>query len=309
MDRRSFDRRLAEIAGSQGGAFSREQALAAGFTRDMIRGRLAAGAWTVPLPRTYCPAAVRQNKITLNHAALLYAGEEALLSHLTAATLWKLKVPPSHLVWLVTPHDQTVTKQAGIAPRRTRRMPRGRTIDGLRVTPLPRTFLDLAQVLDRRPLLVAMLDAVNRGLISVERILADAEGMGGRLGLALLRDVAAELSPAFGSVLEVEAHKLFGSAGLVFERQVEILDDGQLVARVDFADRARKLVIQIDGAAWHSSAEAQQRDKEQDRRLGRLGWRVLRFTTADIRRSPRRVIAEIREEIALIDAGPATAAV
>ena len=163
MDRRSIDRRLAEIAGSQGGAFSREQALAAGFTRDMIRGRLAAGAWTVPLPRTYCPAAVRHNKVTLNHAALLYAGEEALLSHLTAATLWKLKVPPSHLVWLVTHHDQTVTKQAGIAPKRTRRMPRGQTIDGLRVTPLPRTFLDLAQVLDRRPLLVAMLDAVDRG--------------------------------------------------------------------------------------------------------------------------------------------------
>jgi predicted transcriptional regulator of viral defense system len=70
---------------------------------------------------------------------------------------------------------------------------------------------------------------------------------------------------------------------------------GGLICRADFAWPAFRLVIEIDGSRWHSSLEAQARDRARDARLQAAGWTVLRFSPADIAERPQRVLASVCE--------------
>jgi very-short-patch-repair endonuclease len=68
-----------------------------------------------------------------------------------------------------------------------------------------------------------------------------------------------------------------------FRRQTPI---GQFI--VDFACRAAKLVVEIDGSA-HDSRDARERDAQRDRWLDDNGFRVLRFTNAEVMADPERI--------------------
>ena len=68
-----------------------------------------------------------------------------------------------------------------------------------------------------------------------------------------------------------------------FRRQTPI---GQFI--VDFACRAANLVVEVDGSA-HDSMDARERDAQRDRWLAEHGFRVLRFTNAEIVADPERV--------------------
>lgn len=57
---------------------------------------------------------------------------------------------------------------------------------------------------------------------------------------------------------------------------------------VDFACRAAKLVVEVDGSA-HDSRDAQERDAQRDCWLRDNGFRVLRFTNAEVMSDPERV--------------------
>ena len=46
----------------------------------------------------------------------------------------------------------------------------------------------------------------------------------------------------------------------------------------DFAFPDHRLIVEVDGEAWHSSSEARKRDRFRDYRLRKGGWTVLRFT-------------------------------
>jgi very-short-patch-repair endonuclease len=62
------------------------------------------------------------------------------------------------------------------------------------------------------------------------------------------------------------------------------------VGHVDFAYTDETIAIETDGYGWHSDPGAFQTDRERDRELARLGWRVLRFTKQDVRDRPEYVI-------------------
>jgi very-short-patch-repair endonuclease len=51
---------------------------------------------------------------------------------------------------------------------------------------------------------------------------------------------------------------------------------------VDFVWRDRRLIVEVDGYAYHRSPSAFERDREKDVILGVAGWRVMRFTWAQI---------------------------
>lgn len=128
-----------------------------------------------------------------------------------------------------------------------------------------------------------------------------AEALGNRAGTALLRSTLKEFDPAFESGLEAEASDHFVAAGIALESQVEVWDGWLLVARLDFADRERKLAIEIDGHRCHSTMAAQERDRRRDRTLRRLGWTVLRFATDDVRIRPQQMVREVYDQRNEID--------
>lgn len=52
--------------------------------------------------------------------------------------------------------------------------------------------------------------------------------------------------------------------------------------RVDFAFLEDRLIVEADGAEFHTSRRAIWKDKKRDMYLRKLGWRVLRFTGSQI---------------------------
>lgn len=90
-----MDDTLRRLLRRQDNVLSREQALAAGFTKSAIRHNLTAGRrWQVVVPGVY---ATFSGPLTERHrlrAALLHAGEPSWLTGLSVCRLWELRYLP-----------------------------------------------------------------------------------------------------------------------------------------------------------------------------------------------------------------------
>ena len=77
----------------------------------------------------------------------------------------------------------------------------------------------------------------------------------------------------------------------------EIHDHAGLVGYGDIVFRAARVVVEIDGWAYHSDRERFQRDRTRQNRLVAAGWTVLRFTWDDLTTRTREVIAAVRAAV------------
>lgn len=59
---------------------------------------------------------------------------------------------------------------------------------------------------------------------------------------------------------------------------------------VDFACLEGNLIIEIDGAAYHSSPDQQERDTYRQRYIEADGWTVIRFTAKDVYHWPVKCV-------------------
>src|SRR5512145_231759 len=78
--------------------------------------------------------------------------------------------------------------------------------------------------------------------------------------------------------------------GVAFRRQVPV---DQYI--VDFLAPSIRLVVEVDGE-WHHRRIAA--DERRDRKLTRMGYRILRLDAALVMREPQVAVARIREAIA-----------
>lgn len=62
--------------------------------------------------------------------------------------------------------------------------------------------------------------------------------------------------------------------------------------RIDLADTGRKIAIELDGHAYHSSKERFESDRVRQRELEVLGWRFIRFAGAEVNRDPQKCVIE-----------------
>ncbi len=67
---------------------------------------------------------------------------------------------------------------------------------------------------------------------------------------------------------------------------------------MDFLWRAERLVVEVDGYAFHSSRNAFERDRRRDAELGAQGFRVIRVTWRQIVEEPEAVIATLAVALA-----------
>jgi very-short-patch-repair endonuclease len=75
---------------------------------------------------------------------------------------------------------------------------------------------------------------------------------------------------------------------------VEIRDADGVIGIGDVVFDRVKLVLEVDGWAYHTTPERFQRDRERQNRLTAGGWTVLRFTWRDLTIRPDDVMAEVR---------------
>jgi len=68
---------------------------------------------------------------------------------------------------------------------------------------------------------------------------------------------------------------------------------------LDFAVLCKegKLNIECDGQSYHSTKEAQIKDRKRDNDLTSIGWSILRFSGKEIYSSPKDCVGQIKRTI------------
>jgi hypothetical protein len=141
-------------------------------------------------PRVYRHAGAPPNRALVLSAALLWAGPGSVLSHTTAAALWRIGAA-GNLVELLAPRTRAPRTPGALVHRVARIEP----VDavswrGLAVTTPVRTVIDLAAVLPGSELAAALGRARARGLVTRRSLEARLGSLGsrGRPGTARLRE-------------------------------------------------------------------------------------------------------------------------
>ena len=233
-------------------------------------------------------------------AVLLSLGSAATATGRTAAALrgWGLLVEPTRTVELALPHAHGHTTPRRVQVKRRRRLARERLrpvrgADGLWVTSAEQTVVDLALERSLLEAVVACDSALRARDVTLEALRAHVGRMRGKRDAHRLQQVLDLADPESGSVLETVMRVRMvqdGIAGFTSQRVIRDESTGQ-VLRVDFCFERERLVVEVDGARWHPERA---RDQRRDNLLTSLGWRVLRFTWAQVVHEPAAVLRLVR---------------
>jgi hypothetical protein len=300
---------LAATARRQGGVFTRAQARACGYSDRRIRTELSTGRWFVVTPGVYRLAGAPGGWVTRVWAALLGAGEGALLGGRPAGRVHRLDgVPAYDRIEVVVPQRRRVRRAM---PARVEHAPVDR-IDVTRRSGIPilsaeRTVVDLAR---REPLDVGahiVGDALRTGTVNPDALAGRLAAARGRVGAARARAAVALADPRLESLLERQLAVLIAAAGVPVVPQLDVVRGGLFLARLDFGNADLRLAIEADGYAAHSRRHAFERDRERHNLLQLAGWTTLSFTAAQIRGRSALVRATIERMAGTLAAQRATA--
>lgn len=172
-------------------------------------------------------------------------------------------------------------------------------VDGIPVTSGVRTVLDLCRCLPLEQAVAAGDSALRKRRVSLPELVDAAAQLPPALGRPQARAVVARLDPLSGSVLESLCRLLLEDAGLrPFETQHVVRVGRRTIGRVDFAWPEQRLVVEVDGFAFHADRETYRNDRRRGNALVLAGWRVLRFSWEDVVGSPELVVAQVRRALA-----------
>ena len=258
---------------------SSRQLLGLGLTHNGIARRVQKGLLH-PLHRAvYAVGHSALSRRAHEWAAVLACGPDAALSHNTAGSLWDL-VKPSRIIHVTTPRSRE--GHAGLAIHRTRRLdPIDRaTIDGLPVTSLHRTLVDLADSLTQPNLEKAIHEAEVQRLFDLKQLEQAQSRVPGRKGRHRLRRACEVYRPPpfTRSEAEVMFHAFLTERGLPAP-QANATRAGY---ELDCWWPEQRLDVEIDGATTHQTTKAFHADRRRDRELGREGIQVVRVTWKDL---------------------------
>ena len=227
-------------------------------------------------------------------AAVLACGiDTTAVSHRSAAWLHELCPPPPLPVHLTTWAQSRSRK--GIAVHRSASFDPEldvMALDGLPVTTVARTLLDLAhgRDLDRLCRQAHHLRTLDVGHVRALLERAAAHKSARRLARAV--DALEDVEPADMTRSELEQRflELVLRAGLPHPR----VNVPLLGFVVDFYWPDHGLVVETDGARTHLTSRSFAADRARDRTLTAAGYRVARFTWTEVVQQPTQVARELR---------------
>lgn len=230
-------------------------------------------------------------------AAVLACGPDAVLSHRSAAQMWRL-LPRS-------PGRSEVTRTRGwrepglITVHRSYVPDDERTLLlGIPITGVSRTLLDLSAVLTKRQLERALNEAEVLGLtdrLSLPDLLGRHPGRRGSATLRTLLEDGTAVRGVTRSRLERRFLATLDRAGLPQPRlNADVAVRGRFF-EADCLWLEQQVIVELDGREAHGTVRAFERDRERDRLLLVAGWRVTRVTWRQLRDDPAAVIADLRE--------------
>jgi hypothetical protein len=269
-ERIDLDEAIAQLAERQHGKVARRQLLALGLGERAIDYRLAKGLLRPDYRGVYSLGHRPQSRESRWMAAVLLGGVGVVLSHWSAATLWRMRQgagPRSHVT---TPRKRR--SGPGITFHHAQLAPDEVTVEhGIPTTTPARTLVDLAPLLPS-PTLARMIEAAPQceGVCLAELL----DRCPRRAGLPKLRALVCKAMPMTRSDLEAIVLDGMERAGLPTPEVNTVIEGYE----VDFVWRDEGIIAELDTYVTHGSRSAFERDRERDRRLALAGWRVVRLT-------------------------------
>lgn len=295
---RPHEASIAELAGRQHGVVARAQLRRLGFGSGAIDRRIELGRLHVVHQAVF---AVGHRLLTIEGrwmAAVLAGGRGATLSHSSAADLHGLTA-------LRRPHAHVT------APRRLRAR-RGISFhestlpadeydlrDGIPVTTVARTLIDLAAVTSMVRLEQAVARAEHRGLADSPSLAELVTRYPGRRGMAALRTVlaAGRLGGIAASELELRFLEFLDSRRLPRPQVNQPLEPAGRRMIVDCLWPAERLVVELDGRGHHGHEQAFEADRARDLALAAAGYVAVRVTWWRLHQEPDELERELREAL------------
>lgn len=284
---------MAWVAARQHGVIDHQQLVRVGVTRWGAHRRVTAG-WLHRQHRGVFavghPALTDRGRWA---AAVLAGGPGAVLSHRSAGALWGLL--PEMPTPDVTVPGRRRAAQPGVALHTGRLRAKDATrIDGIPVTSLARTLLDLAEVITLAELVKCIDRTGNRLRPNLMSSMINENH--GRHGLKPLREALLITRPQdvlTRSELERRALALIAAAGLPApEINVRVHR-----YEVDLLWRDRRLIVELDGRRWHDNPAARERDSRRDTNLVCSGYSVLRLTWRQVVNDAPWVTRRLRQAL------------
>jgi hypothetical protein len=274
---------VAELAHWQAGAVSRRQLLDAGLNTKLIAHRLKRGRWQTLHRGVYAVFSGPPSRDTLLWAAVLRAGDGAVLSHQTAAELHELIDSPSEAIYVTVPATRRVTTPGIVVRTSSRideathpsRQPPRTTVEEtvLDLAELARTFDDACGWITR---------ACSRRLTTEKRLHAAMTGRKKMRWRTKLNDVLTAAGEGIHSVLEYRylrdverAHGLPRSL-----HQVQVVIDGKAIYRDAYYEKYQ-VAVELDGRLAHPDEE-RWRDSRRDNTAHALGIQTCRYGWRDV---------------------------
>lgn len=277
----ALDLEISRLSRLQHGVWSRRQAIAAGVTPRMIHSRLHRGLWIAQDVAVYAHAASEPTWHRSILAAVL-AEPVAVASHRTAAVLHGIVgFRPGRPEITIAPganaRGRLSLAHRGIDAPATKR-------DGIPVTTVAQTFVDLAQVCSER----RVRDALESWLVHDDRTLAALRNRyvalaprGGRdlRPLRRILDALGDEELPTESELELQLHRAMASPRIPSVHwQATFPGRSEGDQRVDGVIHEWSLIVEGDGRSWHTRTRDFERDRRRDAEAAAAGLLTLRFT-------------------------------
>jgi very-short-patch-repair endonuclease len=289
--------RLARLARRNFGVFTRAQARACGFSAYQIHRRLCSGDWQQILGGSLAFAGLAITPAVRDRAAQLLV-PKSILAGPSAARTWRVPVPDERPYLYIGRRGGS--RVGGVRLLYETPDPRDISLyQGMPTVSLAAAVVACLRLLPE-PAALALADrALQQRWLTVEDLVSRTRARVGLPGAPRLRELTRKVGGGARSTAERLLHTLLRRAGLSgWEANVEITDSAGVIGIVDVAFRRARLVIEVDGWAYHTTPERFQRDRRRQNRLTGSGWRVLRFTWRDLTERPDYVVDTVRQMLA-----------
>lgn len=293
------DIRCAEISERQHGILSYQQAQRAGMGKKSMYRRVHSGLWRPIHPRVYLIGGAPLTWKGSLMAASLWAGPKAAVSHRAAACLHGFERFVKPVLEITS--TRRLAGEHSLKAHRCSELPMDRVvdIDGLPVTDVERTLLDLAAVARRWDVEAALDAAIRKGQTDLDRVVdlfkeEERQGRGGRKVMGELLADRGGGQPIRDSDLHREFVRFLQRGGVSgFKEYFPVGDEVGFFAEIDVAFPGHHLGFEVDGYSAHSSKEAFDTDRKRERKLTLLGWTIVRVTKKDLR-DPDGLLRDVR---------------
>lgn len=292
--------RVWSLVRRQHGVISRKQLLALGFTPDAIKHRISIGRLHRVRGGVYSVGRPDLNGYGRWMAAVLACGRGAVLSHSSAAALWRIGFEKRDVIELSLPSPFQKRRSGLRIHRRPSLLQCAITTEyGIPVTTPIQTLIDMTLRLDRRGIERMINEADKYDLVHPPELREALDERSGEPGVARLRGI---LDRRTFRLTKEELERRF--LPLAREAGLPAPLTGQWVNEfeVDFYWPDLGLVVETDGLRYHRTPAEQARDRERDQAHTAAGLSQLRFTHEQVRYEPgyvRRILAQTASRLAI----------